>query len=141
MKKMMMIITAGLVAAISAQAQTLISRGAMPDTNNVVNIENTFADTAVPKLIYTELTGTTTNAVTMAFIPAVSTNAVDYGKVYRIGIFSTVGNKEVPIVLNDPLNVNSAGSVVLKRGDVLRLTGAGGTNRTNVYYRIIFEVK
>lgn len=139
--KKAMILTAILAMAAGMQAKELITKGYQPGTNNVVNAENTFADTVVPKLIYTELTGTTTNVVTLAVIPSLATNLVDYGKVYRVGTFSTVGGAETPVILNDPQNTNSSGTVVLKRGDVLRLTGAGGTDSTNVFYRIVFEVQ
>lgn len=139
MKKAMILMTALVLMGIGLQAKTF-ERCYQPGTNNVASVINNFADEAVPVLIYTDLTGTTTNTVTMAFIASTATDSVDYGKVYPVGSFSTVGGSEVPIVLNTPGNTNSAGNVVLKRNAELRLTGAGGTASTNVFYRILFEV-
>jgi hypothetical protein len=138
MKKVVLSLMVGMLAA-SAMSAEFVSRVVKP-TANIAGITNTFADVAIPVLVYTEVDGTTTNAVAVTYIPSVATNAADYGKVYRVGSFSTVGGAEVPIVLNS-LSTSSVGSVQLNRSDVLKLTGDGGVASTSVWYRIVFQVK
>jgi hypothetical protein len=139
MKKAIMILMVA-VMALGAQAEKYISRAYQPDTNNVATITQDFAASAVPLLIYTELTGTTTNAVAVTFAPDLETNATDYAASYRIGSFSTVGGAEAPIVLNTPENTNSITTGPIVRDDALVLTGGGGTASSNVLYRVLFKV-
>ena len=140
MKKIMILMAVLLMASFS-QAAKYVSVGVVPDTNNIASVTQNFtAGPATPVAVYTELTGTTTNAVTITFTPSVATNAADYGKSYRVGSFSTVGGAEATIVLNDALNTNSAGNVIQQAGDVLTLTGEGGTDRTNVFYRVLYRI-
>jgi hypothetical protein len=139
MKKAIMILMVA-VMALGAQAEKYISRAYQPDTNNVATITQDFAVAATPVLIYTELTGTTTNAVAVTFAPDLETNATDYTASYRISSFSTVGGAEAPIVLNTPENTNSITTGPIVRGDALKLTGAGGTDSTNVLYRVLFRI-
>jgi hypothetical protein len=140
MKKAVIIMAVLAGLALGVQAEKYVTVGVAPGTNNVATITQSFAAVAIPVAIYTDLNGTTTNAVTIGFTPSVATNAADYGKTYRIGSFSTVGGAEATVVLNDPLNTNSAGTVIMNRGDVLPLTGAGGTASTNVFYRVVFKL-
>jgi hypothetical protein len=125
--------------ALGVQAEKFVTVGVAPGTNNVATITQNFAEIAVPVVIYTDLTGTTTNAVTLALKPSVAATAADYGKTYRIGSFSTVGGAEAALVINEALNTNSIGTVIMRRGDELTLTGAGGTASTNVFYRVLFR--
>lgn len=140
MKKMMILTAIVAMAAMFSPAQ-VYEKCIQPNTNNVATFENTYCEVGAPVLIYTDLTGTTTNAVTLKFIAETATNSADYGKAYPVGSFSTIGGAEVPIVLNDSQATNSAGSVILRRGAVLRLEGSGATASTNVYYRIVFKAQ
>lgn len=139
MKKAIMILMVAMLA-LGAQAEKYVSRAYQPDTNNIATVTQDFAKSAVPLVIYTELTGTTTNAVTITYTPDLATNATDYATSYRIGTFSTVGGAEAPVVLNTPENTNSITSGAMVRDDALVLTGAGGTDSTNVLYRVLFKV-
>jgi len=138
-KAMMMILMVGLMA-FGAFGEKYVTRAYQPDTNNVVTATQNFAKLAEPVLIYTELTGTTTNAVTITYTPDLATNATDYATSYRIGTFSTVGGAEAPVVLNTPENTNSIATGAIPRNDALVCTGAGGTAYTNVLYRMVWRV-
>jgi len=140
MKKLMMSLLVG-VLALGAFGDQFVSRAYQPDTNNVATITQDFATVATPVLIYTELTGTTSNAVVLTFVPDLSTNATDYGVSYRIGSFTTPGGTEVPIVLNTPEDSNSIATGPLNRSGAVVLTGAGGTESTNVLYRVVFKIE
>ena len=140
MKKYAVLMLVAVLAGM-VQAEKFVTRSLKPNSSNVAIFTNDFANIATPVIIYTEVDGTTTNAVTMTYVPTVATNKADYGKTYIVGSFSTVGGAEVPIVVNDARVTNNAANVIVPRDDLLKLTGGGGVANTSVWYRIVFKVE
>jgi len=137
--KKILTLTAVLLLAVCVQAEKYITIGAIPaPATGVATFSNATQTVLVPKIVYTELTGTITNVLVAAYVPAVATNAADTGKTYRLATFTQIGGAETMVKFNTPGASNDTGGVVLLPGDKFTLTGTQ-TNLT--FHRIVFEVK
>jgi hypothetical protein len=139
--KKILTLTAVLLLAVCVQAEKFITVGAIPAVaSGVTTFSNGTQNVWVPKIVYTDLTGTNgqVNALVASYVPAVTTNASDTGKTYRIGSFSQVAASESVAKFNSPGDTNDIAEVVLLPGDKFTLTGSL-TNLT--FHRVLFEVK
>ena len=139
MKKILILTAVLAMISLGAQAEKYITMGAIPaPATGVTTFSNGTANVLVPKIVYTDLTGTITNVLTAAYVPSVSTNAADTGKTYRLASFTQTGGAETMVKFNTPGASNDTGGVILLPGDKFTLTGTQ-TNLT--FTRVLFEVK
>lgn len=155
MKKILILVAVLAMVSLGASAEKYITVGAIPVlADGVTTFSNNTSQVWVPRIVYTEITGVVTNTQTVSYVPAVTTNASDTGKAYRLAAYTQIGGAETAVFLNsdspvslssttDGTNVLSVTQTattkcVLLPGDKLTLTGTQ-TNLT--FNRILFEVK
>lgn len=139
--KKILTLTAVLLLAACVQAEKFITIAAIPaPASGVATFSNGTQNVLVPKIVYTDLTGTNgqVNALVASYVPAVTTNASDTGKTYRLASFSQVAGSETAVKFNTPGTSNDVSGVILLPGDKFTLTGSL-TNLT--FHRVLFEVK